>query len=486
MPARYYHALSKVTKILSLRLDLENCLQAVVTNIEDIVVWDKVEITLFLPELDSFQYYAVESKLTELVLQSDSLVHRRGSGLGWVHERREVLVRPNLREKQEYVEDYSYAKEGLGTMITLPLVIGDQCLGTFNVGKVETGNPTEDELAFLSQIATLLGLLVNHELVHHQLEGSTTVSISAESSVNLHTPPQSGAIGGMVGQSKGLKKVQSLAKAVAPTDSSVLITGETGTGKELLARYIHDQSPRRHRPFIAINCAGLPSGLVESELFGHERGAFTGADELKLGRFELANGGTLFLDEIGEMPQAAQSKLLRVLQDGQVDRLGGKESIPVDVRIIAATNSDLKDAIGDSRFRTDLYYRLHVFPIAVPPLRDRPTDISLLAQYFLDRVCAKFSLSCRQMSKETLDLLMSYTWPGNVRELQNVIQRAAILSEGSDLQVEESHFCAMDSTSETTTLATSAGHTLRDVEKQKNPRSSRTDKLANRWTKRCR
>ncbi|MDR4500517.1 MAG: sigma 54-interacting transcriptional regulator [Nitrospirales bacterium] len=468
MPAHYYHALSKVTKILSLRLDLENCLQDLVRHIDDVVAWDKVEITLFLPELDSFQFYAVESKLSEeLVLRADSLIHRKGSALGWVYEHRQSLIRSDLRARLEYVEDYSYVKEGLNSMVTLPLLIGDRCLGTLNVGRIDAGNRAGDEIAFLEQIATLLGLLVNNELVHHQLEVSNTVSEDSGLHVSREKLEKPDAIGGMVGQSKGLKKVQSLAKSVAPTDSSVLITGETGTGKELLARYIHDQSPRRHRPFIAINCAGLPSGLVESELFGHERGAFTGADELKLGRFELANGGTLFLDEIGEMPQATQSKLLRVLQDGQVDRLGGKESIPVDVRIVAATNSDLKHAVSSGQFRMDLFYRLHVFPIALPPLRDRPTDISLLAQHFLDRVCAKFSLPCRRMSEQSLERLMAYSWPGNVRELQNVIQRAAILSDGSDLKVEHHHFCTLDSSSEVRSSAQNGGHTLRDVEKHK-------------------
>ncbi len=462
----YYQALTKITKLLSLRLDLESCLKAVVAHIEGIVAWDKVEITLFLSELDSFQFYAVETKLPKVILRADSLIHRKSSANGWVYENHAMHIRSNLHEEQEFVEDSTHSKEGLARMVNFPLLIGEKCLGTFNIGSVKPGNPQEEELAFLSQIATLLGLLVNNEFVCDQLDGidKEIKSLNSESSQDINE--RADALGGMVGQSKGLKKVQGLAQSVAHTDSSVLITGETGTGKELLARYIHDVSPRRHRAFIAVNCAGLPSGLVESELFGHERGAFTGADELKLGRFELANGGTLFLDEIGEMPQAAQSKLLRVLQDGQVDRVGGKESIPVDVRIIAATNSDLRQSISDSRFRTDLYYRLHVFPIALPPLRDRPTDIPLLAQYFLDRVCAKFSLSCHRMSDESVDRLMSYSWPGNVRELQNVIQRAAILSEGIDLKVEDSHFCSLEFPAEPTHSADS-GYTLRDVEKKK-------------------
>ncbi|GJL54747.1 MAG: hypothetical protein NPIRA02_18790 [Nitrospirales bacterium] len=462
----YYQALSKITKILSLRLDLESCLKAIVAHIEDVVSWDKVEITLFLSELDAFQFYAVESKFGDPLLRADSLVHRKGSGIGWVYENREPLIRGNLRKNQLFVEDYSYCKEGLARMVSLPLLVGDKCLGTFNIGCVEAGEASVEELDFLSQIATILGLLVSNELAYEQLDGVDR-DLQAKNSMSAHVAKEPlESTGGMIGQSKALKKVQSLAQVVAHTDSSVLITGETGTGKELLARYVHSISPRSRRPFVAINCAGLPSGLVESELFGHEKGAFTGADELKLGRFELANGGTLFLDEIGEMPPNAQAKLLRVLEDGKVDRVGGKESIPVDVRIIAATNSDLKGAISGNRFRIDLFYRLHGFPIILPPLRDRPTDIPLLAQYFLDKICAKFKLSCTEIHGDALERLMQYSWPGNVRELQNVIQRAAILSESTVLDVDDSHFCSLQAPVPPS-VSSSSGHTLREVEKNK-------------------
>jgi len=462
----YYKALSKITKVLSLRLDLESCLKAVVAHLDNVVQWDKAEITLFLAELDSFQFYAVESKLSDPLLRADCLIHRKGSGIGWVYENREPYVRTRLQESQSFVEDYTYCKEGLSRMVTIPLLVGDKCLGTFNIGSVEDGQPSEDEIDFLSQIATILGLLVSNEIAHEQLEGIDKDIRNENSKAVPVVTDQPITAGGMVGQSKALKKVQSLAQIVAHTDSSVLITGETGTGKELLARYVHNLSPRCHRPFLAINCAGLPAGLVESELFGHEKGAFTGADELKLGRFELANGGTLFLDEIGEMPASAQAKLLRVLEDGQVDRVGGKEAILVDVRIIAATNSDLKSAIADSRFRVDLFYRLHGFPIVLPPLRDRPTDIPLLAQYFLDRICAKFHLSCSEISPESLERLMQYPWPGNVRELQNVVQRAAILSESSVLVVDDSHFCSLEPLTPSP-VSLHGGYTLREVEKNK-------------------
>jgi formate hydrogenlyase transcriptional activator len=215
-----------------------------------------------------------------------------------------------------------------------------------------------------------------------------------------------------------------------------LVTGETGTGKELLARAIHELSPRRNKPFVRVNCAALPMGLVESELFGHERGAFTGADQRRSGRFELAHGGTLFLDEIGELPLEAQAKLLRVLEDGLVDRVGGMQSLAVDVRVIAATNADLALASSTGRFRSDLYYRLHVFPIVLPPLRERPEDIPLLANHFLEHHRVKLKRPYLALSSESMARLCRYPWPGNVRELQNVIERAVILARSSTVEVE--------------------------------------------------
>lgn len=220
----------------------------------------------------------------------------------------------------------------------------------------------------------------------------------------------------------------------------MLLLGETGTGKELLARAVHEGSPRHNKPFIRVNCAALPGGLVESELFGHERGAFTGASAQRPGRFELANGGTLFLDEIGEMPLEAQAKLLRVLQDGMVDRIGSTTSVPVDVRIVAATNAQLEDAIKKGTFRADLYYRLHVFTVSVPPLRERQEDIPLLADHFLAQAAARLRRGPLRLSRQLMERLMNYSWPGNVRELQNLIDRAAILTTGGIVEIEEAFF----------------------------------------------
>ena len=243
----------------------------------------------------------------------------------------------------------------------------------------------------------------------------------------------------IVGSSAPLRQLLGLVAKVAGTDSTVLITGETGTGKELIARAIHRRSPRASRPFVSVNCGAIPPSLTTSELFGHEKGAFTGAVQRQLGRFELAEGGTIFLDEVGELPQETQIALLRVLQERTFERVGGSKLIPADVRVIAATNRDLDQAIAEGSFRSDLYYRLSVFPLQVPPLRERPEDIPLLVEYLTQRYAAKMGKKITSVNRRTIDLLTSYDWPGNVRELQNVIQRAVILCEGT-LSVDETWF----------------------------------------------
>jgi transcriptional regulator with GAF, ATPase, and Fis domain len=248
----------------------------------------------------------------------------------------------------------------------------------------------------------------------------------------------------IVGSSAALKTVHSRIVKVAPTDSSVLITGETGTGKELIARAIHKVSQRAGQAFIAVNCASIPSSLIASELFGHEKGAFTGALQRRQGRFELAHGGTLFLDEIGELPAETQIALLRVLQERQFERVGGSRVITTDVRIIAATNRDLAAAIASGTFRSDLFYRLNVFPIDVPPLRNRKEDIPMLAEYFVKRYAEKARKQIMNIDKNTLKLFHSYHWPGNIRELQNIIERSVILCTGHTFGVEEAWLCSQD------------------------------------------
>jgi transcriptional regulator with GAF, ATPase, and Fis domain len=241
----------------------------------------------------------------------------------------------------------------------------------------------------------------------------------------------------VVGTSPALRAVLSLVSKVAPTDSTVLLTGETGTGKELIARAIHKRSKRSSRAFVSVNCSAIPSSLIASELFGHEKGAFTGAMQRRLGRFELAEEGTLFLDEVGELPAETQITLLRVLQEREFERVGGNARIRANVRVIAATNRDLEAAIGAGTFRSDLFYRLNVFPIEIPPLRDRKEDIPLLVEYFIDHFARKAGKSFSGINKKTLNLLLSYPWPGNIRELQNLVERSVIVCETEYFSVDE-------------------------------------------------
>jgi transcriptional regulator with GAF, ATPase, and Fis domain len=241
----------------------------------------------------------------------------------------------------------------------------------------------------------------------------------------------------IVGSSGALQKLLSLVSKVAPTDATVLVTGETGTGKELVARAIHRRSHRSSRAFVCVNCAAVPRDLIASELFGHERGAFTGAIQQRLGRFELANGGTIFLDEVGELPLETQIALLHVLQEREFERVGGTQSIQTNVRVIAATNRNLRAALAAGTFRSDLFYRLNVFPIDMPPLRERREDIPVLVEYFVDHCTRKVGKNMQGITEESLDLLCSYPWPGNIRELQNVIERSVIMCETENFSVEK-------------------------------------------------
>ena len=241
----------------------------------------------------------------------------------------------------------------------------------------------------------------------------------------------------IIGASEGLKKVLGKVEQVSPTDTTVLILGETGTGKELIARAVHSHSVRQERPLVIINCAALPNNLIESELFGHERGAFTGAFKQKIGRFKLADGGTIFLDEIGELPTEIQVKLLRVLQEGELERLGSSNTLKVDVRIIAATSRNLERAMADGNFLEGLYYRLNVFPIKVPPLRERKEDIPLLVKHFVKKFSIKMGKKIEKIPKKLMDTLQIYDWPGNVRELENIIERLTVISEGNLLEIGE-------------------------------------------------
>jgi formate hydrogenlyase transcriptional activator len=309
----------------------------------------------------------------------------------------------------------------------LPLISRDQVLGVLAMGKREDSSYTPDEIEFLMQISTQIAIAVDNALVRGELRELNDTPAKVNPENETHTALNFAEI---VGKSQALQQVLQQIEVVAPADSGVLIQGETGTGKELIARAIHNLSARSDRPFIKLNCAAIPSGLLESELFGHEKGAFTGAVMRKAGRFEVADKGTLFLDEVGDIPLELQPKLLRVLQEHEFERLGSTRTQRVDVRVIAATHRDLRQMVEDGQFRSDLFYRLHVFPLSVPPLRERREDIPILVRHYVDKSAKRMNRRIETIPSQAMELFATYPWPGNVRELQNFIERSVILSPG--------------------------------------------------------
>jgi formate hydrogenlyase transcriptional activator len=430
-----YRSLLEVTNVLNSQRDTESLFNAIAEQIKRVTPWQRTGITLYDSPTDSFRFYAMETSMVRVFLQKDAVIPREGSAIGWAYDNHRPHIRPNLHKERIFLEDELFFQEGLGRMMNFPLLVRGTCLGTLNIGSAETGEPDPHHLEFLQQVATQIAFAVDSVRSYEQIN-RLREQLAKENEYLAEEIKLTNNFGAMVGKSNALREVMRLAETVAQTSSSVLITGETGTGKELLARAIHEMSARRDKPFVRVNCAALPHGLVESELFGHERGAFTGASQRRQGRFELADGGTLFLDEIGQLPLEAQSKLLRVLQDGHVDRVGGRQPVSVDVRILAATNTELIPAIEAGLFRSDLFYRLNVFPITVPPLRERPEDICLLARYFVEQYRLKLKRPCRDISDESLARLVRYSWPGNVRELQNVIERAVILARSVTVEID--------------------------------------------------
>jgi len=323
----------------------------------------------------------------------------------------------------------------------------------FSVGAVDyVTKPFETE-ELLARVGTHIAL--RREIEAHR-KSKSTISYLVE---EIRSDRDS-----MVGESQALKRVREQIAQVAPTDSTVLIQGETGTGKELVARAVHEQSTRRERPLIKLNCAALPRDLVESELFGHEKGAFTGAMQQRRGRFELADGGTLFLDEAGELPLETQAKLLRVLQEREFERVGGTASLRVDVRVIAATNRDLHKQVAAGSFRSDLYYRLNVFPIVLPPLRERSDDIPHLVRHFALKAARKLGRNLDGISPAFLDSARAYTWPGNIRELENLVERAVIMSRGAQLNAVDL-FASTSATPSEKTPGSTGNATLEAVER---------------------
>jgi formate hydrogenlyase transcriptional activator len=345
-----------------------------------------------------------------------------------------------LRSRREIERDCPEAannpalREGLSSGCFLPLKSHGRSLGILALSRFAEGEFTAEEIAFLEQIARQIAIAVENALAYGEIaelkEKLSQEKLYLEDEIRGEVDCE-----GIVGQSPGLRNVLQLVGTVASSDSTVLLLGETGTGKELIARAIHDRSRRNERTFVKLNCAAIPTGLLESELFGHERGAFTGAVSQKIGRLELADRGSLFLDEIGDIPLELQPKLLRALQEREFERLGSVATKKVDVRLIAATNRNLEAMIEDKEFRSDLYYRLNVFPIRIPPLRERPEDIPLLVHYFTQKYARRMEKQIESIPSSALKKLSSWEWPGNVRELENFVERAVILTRGKSLEV---------------------------------------------------
>jgi formate hydrogenlyase transcriptional activator len=351
---------------------------------------------------------------------------------GWVWQKQQPLMINTDAETRfpEFARDLLEA--GIKSFCGVPLMIANRRIGVLGLASAKPDAFCQFKLQFMQRSPDAENVAGNLTAVEtppgHDCAGAEEAFCADE-----EIRPED-KFEGIIGRSPSVRAVFDQVKIVAPTDSTVLILGETGTGKELIARAIHNRSARRDRRFVRVNCAAIPSGLLESELFGHERGAFTGAIARKIGRFELANGGTLFLDEIGDIPPELQPKLLRVLQEQEFERLGSTQTTRVDVRVVAATSRDLPRMVADREFRSDLYYRLNVFPLRLPALRERSEDIALLVRHFVDLCAKRMNKQVERVPKEAMEVLLAHSWPGNVRELQNFIERAVILSPGKVLR----------------------------------------------------
>jgi len=429
--------LLEITNCMVSKLDLRGLLDELSASLLRVMHCD--HCALLLPDSDSGKLRATMLYNSESrgITQEGMIVPMTGSISGKVFRTGKSLRIDNIEMVRNDPEVFGnpdghafyerVKREGLVSGCYLPLMSRGRVLAVLNVCKRSVNGFTENDMVFLEQVAHQIAIAVENALDY----GRATEDRDREAEQKLYLQDEIRTehnFGEIIGANSGLKSVLDQVAVVAPTDSSVLILGETGTGKELIARAIHDLSRRRERTFVRLNCAAIPLGLLESELFGHEKGAFTGAITQKMGRFELANKGSLFLDEVGDIPLELQAKLLRVLQEQEFERLGSNRTHKVDVRIIAATHRDLAQMVKQQAFREDLYYRLKVFPISVPSLRHREQDIPQLVRHFATRYARKMNKKIETIPAETMDALVHYGWPGNVRELQNFVERAVILS----------------------------------------------------------
>lgn len=428
-----YRIILEINNAIISNLNLNNLLQAIATIINEKLPFDYSAICLYEPNKDIFVVYSFGK---EMALLSGFELPREGSHSGWVFDNNKPVFANDLSKVQKFSTDNILLERNILSYIVTPLVSRNNTIGTLNLGYCTPNKFEGIDIDFLSLVSKQVALALDNAKSHEQIENlknkleMENVSLQEEIKTTHNFEE-------IIGASSSLKNVLKNVERVAETDATVLLRGETGTGKELIARSIHNSSKRSVRSLVKINCPAIPDGLIESELFGHEKGAFTGALSKRIGKFELADGGTIFLDELGDLPLNAQAKLLRVLQEREFERVGGNETIKVDVRVIAATNRDLEAAVKEGKFRADLFYRLNVFPIDLPPLRDRLDDIIPLSHYILQKCNSNLGKTLNKINEDTIKKIKEYHWPGNIRELENIIERAAILSTGDVLHINE-------------------------------------------------
>ena len=416
-------------------LDLRQLLRDISANIRRVMQCDLVGVGLPAAESSGhLRYYAVDFPESRGFIREEILIAIEETPPGITFRTGEPFV-GTIADLAHHSPDAPPLAEGLTTGCILPLASRGRIHGILTLGRREAHVFSRDEVQFLMQVASQIAIAVENAHAYGQIaelkDELAQEKLYLEDEIRGEMNFEE-----IIGKSAPLRRILQDVETVAPTDSTVLIYGETGTGKELIARAIHNLSARNGNAFVKLNCAAIPTGLLESELFGHEKGAFTGAIAQRIGRFELASRGTVFLDEIGEIPLELQPKLLRVLQEREFERLGSSRTLRTDARLIAATNQDLSSMVKEQKFRSDLFYRLNVFPVRIPSLRERPDDVPLLVRHFAEQFARRMNKKIETIPAETLTSLQSYHWPGNIRELQNVIERAVILSPGPVLHVQ--------------------------------------------------
>src|SRR6266536_2722891 len=428
--------LNLTTRITS-NLDVREVLRAISANFRELMRCDGAGVWLPGEEVGTFKLYAFDAPGSKGFAREELIITPAEDDPG---KRAFETMKPMVATVAEIGwpgggEGYRLAAaEGMKSACFIPLVSRGRALGDLMIVRATEGTFTAEDIDFLSQAAGQSAIAIENALAYREI--SELKDKLAQEKLYLEEEIRSEMnFEQIVGSSAALKHVLQLVETVAASDSTVLLLGDTGTGKELIARAIHDRSRRKERTFVKLNCAAIPTGLLESELFGHEKGAFTGAISQKVGRFELAHQGTLFLDEVGDIPTDIQPKLLRALQEREFERLGSTRTKKVDVRLVAATNRDLETMIEDLDFRSDLYYRLNVFPIRIPPLRERQEDIPLLVRYFTQKYARRMEKQIESIPASAMQKLSAWHWPGNIRELENLIERSVILTHGTALQV---------------------------------------------------